>query len=375
MTEDRLIPESTEHWSAEQREAVDHVLATIADSVWAKRLVLRGSTLLKAWFAEKARDPKDLDFVVGPWARWRFDDDEFACMARDIATGAAARSTAQVQISPVPMDFDAVEHIWTYDGTPGRRLLLPWECPARGTSGQVQLDFAVDEELAEPPQRTEIPRFGTVGPASTLLTVTPSLSLAWKLLWLASDTIADLPQGKDLYDAVLLAEHCQLPPTVLHAVLSVNDFWYPGSNTRLDLLLGMAQGVDWEAFAIGYPLLEDAHEEFVWRLLVAVAATFPPGLGDLHRRLVSEQAGWIQVLRERYADDPLAGAEEEFACHPTWVLEQLIVVHELLGPTSSLHEAAEVVAAMQRRRAPDDLFGYRGFADPHRMASDLTAAR
>ncbi|PYC74957.1 hypothetical protein C7C45_03455 [Micromonospora arborensis] len=30
------------------------------------------------------------------------------------------------------------------------------------------------------------------------------LALAWKLLWLATDRY---PQGKDLYDAALLAEH------------------------------------------------------------------------------------------------------------------------------------------------------------------------
>ncbi|MFI9505663.1 nucleotidyl transferase AbiEii/AbiGii toxin family protein [Nocardia sp. NPDC052566] len=349
------------------------MLAAIADSEWAKCLVLRGSALLKAWFGEKARDPKDLDFIVGPWARRRFDD-EFEHMARDIAEGAAARSTTQVQISPMPMDYGAVEHIWTYGGTPGRRLLLSWECPARSTRGHVQLDFATDEELAEQPQCTEIPRFGTTGQASTLLTATRSLSLAWKLLWLASDTIADLPQGKDLYDAVLLAEHCDLPPAVLHAVLSVNDFWYPGSNTRLDLLLDMAQQVDWQTFATDYPLLEDAHEEFAWRLVVAVAPTFPDGLDDLHRRLVDDQAEWVQHLRDRYRDDPLGGAEEEFAYHATWVLEQLIIVHGLLGPTVSLREAADVVAAMQRRRAPDELFGRRGFTDPHRMAADLTTA-
>ncbi|MFG2526860.1 hypothetical protein [Streptomyces sp. NPDC048516] len=39
-----------------------------------------------------------------------------------------------------------------------------------------------------------------------------ALSLAWKVLWLVSDLH---PEGKDLYDALLLAESTELPSALL----------------------------------------------------------------------------------------------------------------------------------------------------------------
>jgi hypothetical protein len=65
----------------------------------------------------------------------------------------------------------------------------------------VQLDFAYDETLPEPPVLTAIPRAD--GRLHAPWTAGPGLSLAWKLQWLAND---EPKGGKDLFDAVLLAE-------------------------------------------------------------------------------------------------------------------------------------------------------------------------
>ena len=58
------------------------------------------------------------------------------------------------------------------------------------------------EDLPVAPVVTPIPH--AEGPPSQLRTATRELSVAWKLLWLETDSN---PQAKDLYDAVLLAEH------------------------------------------------------------------------------------------------------------------------------------------------------------------------
>jgi hypothetical protein len=71
--------------------------------------------------------------------------------------------------------------------------------------GVVQMDFAYDETLPEPAVLTAIPQAD--GTLHALWTAGAALSLAWKLRWLAADQAArGAGEGKDLYDAVLLAE-------------------------------------------------------------------------------------------------------------------------------------------------------------------------
>ncbi|MFE4801656.1 nucleotidyl transferase AbiEii/AbiGii toxin family protein [Streptomyces sp. NPDC056708] len=68
--------------------------------------------------------------------------------------------------------------------------------------GTVQLDVVFNETLPAPAAVTELQPLRD-GPGCRVLAASPELSLVWKLLWLAADAY---PQGKDLYDAVLLAE-------------------------------------------------------------------------------------------------------------------------------------------------------------------------
>ena len=57
-------------------------------------------------------------------------------------------------------------------------------------------------------------------PEVPVLAASNEESLAWKLLWLFSDFY---PQGKDRYDAVLLAERTALRSSLLKTVLEDGD--------------------------------------------------------------------------------------------------------------------------------------------------------
>ncbi|MGW2558752.1 nucleotidyl transferase AbiEii/AbiGii toxin family protein [Streptomyces sp. NPDC001514] len=100
------------------------------------------------------------------------------------------------------------EYSWDY-GSPGMRMFLPWRVSgagAGGPQGEIQIDFALDETLHDAPVWTAVPR-GDGGPPTPVRTAGRELSLAWKLLWLCTDCAEEgIGGGKDLYDAVLLAE-------------------------------------------------------------------------------------------------------------------------------------------------------------------------
>jgi hypothetical protein len=76
--------------------------------------------------------------------------------------------------------------------------------------------------MPEAPRWAAVPRGD--GRGSTVVRAAgPGLCLAWKLLWLATDARSDagVVKSKDLYDAVVLAEHphTQLTPRLLRRVL------------------------------------------------------------------------------------------------------------------------------------------------------------
>ncbi|MGX1806303.1 nucleotidyl transferase AbiEii/AbiGii toxin family protein [Nocardia sp. NPDC055321] len=262
-------------WYLARRRVMDHVLDAVATSGWHRHLVLRGSITLRAWFGAKAREPGDLDFVVTPH-RWRWTDvpaermyDELVGLAADLAD-----AEGEVRIRS-RVGFGENVYRFPYRGVPGRRVTVFWECPHTG-AGTLGLDFAFGEQLPARPIRTEIPRLATAGPAIALPTVDPASSLAWKLLWMAAETNEDSrARGKDLFDAVLLAEHHTLTPALLRDVLFADYRDYrramPG---YLDRLPGIAGSVDWWSFTQDYPLLESAREEFTARLVSALAPAF-----------------------------------------------------------------------------------------------------
>ncbi|QIP86610.1 nucleotidyl transferase AbiEii/AbiGii toxin family protein [Streptomyces sp. Tu 2975] len=227
--------------------------------------MLRGSMLLADRFGEAAREPKDLDFVVVPADR-RIEEERTTTMLDDIAS-AAQRCTEERGGGPV---IDAAgaesEYIWTYERVPGRRMVLPWQAPGL-PAGQVQLDFVFNEQLPVEPRSETVC-------GVPLLTATLELSLAWKVVWLIDDLY---PQGKDLYDAVLLAERAPLGNALLQEVfrLSGNEMPSGGQEKlRLEDLRESLKHLDWNHFVLDYPQFADDRDEYVRRLLAALAPTF-----------------------------------------------------------------------------------------------------
>ena len=160
---------------------------------------------------------------------------------------------------------------WTYAeyDTPGVRLIIPWH--AEGLPpGEIRLDFARDELLPEPPVWTLVPR-GDGGTPTAVRTASRELSMAWKLLWLHNDSrVGGRAHGKDLYDAVLLAEAdgTRLTPRLLRAVFrrtaqlaAVEDFSL-ATMTRWD--------VDWAGFQARHPWVTGTARDWLRRLARAL---------------------------------------------------------------------------------------------------------
>ncbi len=238
-------PHAEAAWRAARRIAMDYALTTVTAHPLGSSLALRGSRVMRAWYGDAAREPGDLDWVAP--AGWRFDGTEAADLRRDLTK----RFSGQGRAVREGIEFvGAVLYtkLWTYDRVPGYRLVMPWT--AQGVpDGEVQMDFVFEEPMPEAPVRVSL---ATEPPGSrpvTVLCATPALSLAWKLLWLLSDVY---PQGKDLYDAVLLAESTALPAALLDEVMSRVD---PGVANlkqvvaRLDL--ARVEGtIDWDNFVL-----------------------------------------------------------------------------------------------------------------------------
>ncbi|KJK41470.1 ankyrin [Streptomyces variegatus] len=258
-------PTRGEAWRAARRQALHLVLAAIAGSEWVDALVLRGSVLMSAWFGEAAREPGDLDFVVVPHT-WRMEDGRTDRMLTGIADAAQELADARGPEVGISARGAVVEDIWTYERVPGRRMVLPWGAPGL-PGGHVQLDFVFNERLPEESEPVELPGGAVVQAA------TPELSLAWKLMWLINDMHA---QGKDLYDAVLLAERHPLRHGLLHEVFRLSGEWpYPyREKILLEDVVEAVGYVEWNHFVTEYPRFRDEERAFAGRLVRAVTPAF-----------------------------------------------------------------------------------------------------
>ncbi|WP_308405285.1 nucleotidyl transferase AbiEii/AbiGii toxin family protein [Streptomyces sp. B93] len=169
-------------------------------------------------------------------------------------------------------------------GAPGLRVVIPWS--AEGLpAGEARLDFARDERLPQAPVLTAIPAADGSGP-TPVRTASRELSLAWKLLWLHIDSASATEgraQGKDLYDAVLLAESpgTRLPRRLLRTVFR-REPAHPADRTagnrptadaglsRLELI--RPSDVDWTAFRTEHPWVPGTAEDWLNRLRRALAS-------------------------------------------------------------------------------------------------------
>ncbi|WP_371495357.1 hypothetical protein OG871_07855 [Kitasatospora sp. NBC_00374] len=118
--------------------------------------------------------------------------------------------------------------------------------------------------LIPAPVLTAIPRADGRRP-TVVRTASRELSLAWKRLWLHGDRAAGgRSRGKDLYDAVLLAESPRtwLPERLLRSVLrsapgAEAGGWEPSAVRRWD--------VEWEGFRAQYPRVRGSAADWTGR--------------------------------------------------------------------------------------------------------------
>jgi hypothetical protein len=266
-------PADGRRWADLRRKATDHVLRAVGESAWGDRLILRGSRLLRAWLGAAAREPGDLDWVADPPSA-RPADPDAARMFDDIAAAVLARP------APAEVAFDragvAADDIWTYERAPGRRVVFPWRADGL-PGGAAQVDVVFGEELAEPARWVAVPVAD--GGCVSVRAAGPAQSLAWKLLWLTTDMY---PQGKDLYDAILLAERFRLPLDILDATLRRGD---AGPTPVTAAGLTRDWRVDWDNFRAEYPDAGGDAAGWLLRLEAALRPTFAgeePAAGPEH---------------------------------------------------------------------------------------------
>jgi hypothetical protein len=244
---------------------MDHVLRIVSGSPWNNHLVLRGSLLMKAWLGDAAREPGDMDWTVTPhtklisepWANELFEG-----IVRLVAVQPRVSDTIEILAAQI-----ATDDIWTYDRAPGRRIVFPWR--AEGLpDGTVQMDIVFGEAIDPPPTRTLVPTSNGTG--SEVLAASREQSLAWKILWLETDMY---PQGKDLYDAVILAERTPgVPRELVERTLRSSPDYRPAEAPLEDLPLRWQ--VDWDNFKLEYPAVVDDATEWKARLAAALRSSF-----------------------------------------------------------------------------------------------------
>ncbi|MET9832289.1 nucleotidyl transferase AbiEii/AbiGii toxin family protein [Streptomyces sp. NPDC006385] len=325
------VPEGAQddrRWRGARRAALDHLLRLVAESSLADLLVLRGSMVMPAWVGGEAREPGDLDWIVPQplivpieplypypyvdelavvqqwpeaadgagghemWEHEEFDtrglravlppeglrwitepepEPETVPPHRELLDLARRRPVAAPGVVLIP-EAARDDGTWTYSeyDTPGVRVTVPWRADGL-PPGEVRLDFARDERLPQAPVCTAVPR-GDGGAPAVVRTASRELSLAWKLLWLHTDAATEgLAQGKDLYDAVLLAETrgLRLPTRLLDSVFRPRAVPPTPNVVR-------SWSVEWDAFRAGHPRVRGSAEEWLDRLCRALATVIAP---------------------------------------------------------------------------------------------------
>ncbi|MBG6065432.1 nucleotidyl transferase AbiEii/AbiGii toxin family protein [Micromonospora ureilytica] len=249
---DFLVAATGERWTTARRAAMRQVLAVIAAIPESRHLMLRGSVLMPAQVGDRAREPGDLDFVVVPHM---ITSDSADARALLDAVKAAVRAAPDAGLRP---DRISEAAIWTYERADGRRLIVPFSVPG-APDGHVQIDIVFGEQLPLPPETVMLP-----GVAESMLAAPAALALAWKLLWLATDSY---PQGKDLYDAVLLAETTTVDLDLVRRLMRP-ELAYEADRFVAETVL--TWGVDWDNFTDEYPGIEGTVEQWTQRLAMAL---------------------------------------------------------------------------------------------------------
>jgi hypothetical protein len=255
-------------WYAARQALLGHVLRTVSASAWRDRLVLRGSALMKLWLDDEARVPGDIDWVVLPTECGAKSEE-----TREMLDAIARATTAAGRVGDAELDpsLVATDEIWTYERADGLRLTFSWKV-ADLPPGKMQADFVFGETLWEPPSAIALPTMD--GDTIPLLAATPELSLAWKLLWILTD---EYPQGKDLYDAVMLAERYPLQAELVGClVAAVREHFgaYWERSFRDAPMEGLFEQdlkrIDWKGFVREYPWVDSDLDAWGDRLKAAL---------------------------------------------------------------------------------------------------------
>ncbi|SCL21676.1 Nucleotidyl transferase AbiEii toxin, Type IV TA system [Micromonospora pallida] len=249
---DFLVAATGRRWRHARRAVMNRVLAAVGATTWGQHLVLRGSVTMLAWVGDAAREPGDLDFVVTPHTV-SSDSADARMLLDDVKT--AIRAIPDAGLLPDRISESA---IWTYERADGRRLVVPFTAPD-APDGHVQIDIVFGEQLPLPPELLVLPYVDGLVRAAPA-----SLSLAWKLLWLATDMY---PQGKDLYDAVLLAEHTTVDRALVRGLMRP-ELGAEADGFTAETVLSWQ--VDWTNFADEYPAVTGTAEQWTRRLALAL---------------------------------------------------------------------------------------------------------
>jgi hypothetical protein len=253
----QLTNAKRQEWFSLQEKFTNIVLQGLVASPLGASLVLRGSWLLRMWFGLEARVPNDLDFVA---LDGQTPESTVATIEEILRTNDACVA------APFIVDSIRVSDIWTYERALGRRVVIPWATDdlnglngvngVNGLNGAVQIDVTFNEEVPG-----VVERFSN---ESDLFVVNQEVSLAWKLKWLLSDMH---PQGKDLFDAVLLSRNVHLSADTETWLRNsfIDEFrlpsgevqTFPAYSGELDDFSVVAS--EWQWFAREYPELAQGH--------------------------------------------------------------------------------------------------------------------
>lgn len=258
--------EEHSRWYLIRTTVLHHIVASVSNSRWRQSLLLRGSAVMASWFGDRARRPGDLDWVVMPETTTLHQKESEQLIAGVIGLFDGATIDDDIMI---PQRAFVMEAIWTYEKAPGVRIIVPWRQSNLRYSGTVQMDFVFGEVMPTAPVTTDVKIGGF--PPVRLLTASREQSLAWKLLWLASDSYA---MGKDLYDAVILAEGVPISAETLRATF-LTDIHY---GARLLKSFGREQilkwRIEWDDFIKEYPGIGGSVDQWKQRLADALRPLF-----------------------------------------------------------------------------------------------------
>jgi hypothetical protein len=152
-----------------------------------------------------------------------------------------------------------LENIWTYEKAPGKRIVFAWESDSIPVGGTVQMDIVFGEQIPDATVFTDI-QLGSQAVISCR-TASRAQSLAWKLLWLETDTH---PMGKDLYDAVLLAESTPVSMDLIRATFEdAGERWCNPADLH-------KHGIEWDPFLLEYPHVVGTVDDWIMRLVRAL---------------------------------------------------------------------------------------------------------